>query len=123
MQPRARGAVAAPTVWLCANAHGAVHALLDQIEDHALVSPYATVLEVLQTLPDHVWSRYTPAARGIAYHGWRMYGLAFMGGRYSIHYRFWRTDGSPRTPETPVFADLRHAARWSRRWRRELERL
>lgn len=123
LQPRARGGIGTPTVQLCANAHGSVHALLDVIEELALNSPYATVDEVLRGLPERTWTSFTGPERVIAYHGWRTYGLGFLGGRYANHYRLWRTDGTARAPDVPMFDDVNHAARWSRRWRRELERL
>lgn len=123
VQPRARGGIGSPTVRLCANAHGSVHSLLDAIEEVASVSPYATVTEVLNQLPAEVWRSYSGAERVIAYHGWRRYGLGFLGGRYANHYRLWRTDGTARARDVPTFDDINHAARWSRRWRRELQRL
>lgn len=123
VRPVARGGMGTATVQLCANAHGTVHHLLDAIEDQALVSPYATVLEVIRNLPRDVWASYPGAERVIAYRGWQAYGLGFLGNRYATHYRLWLTDGHPRIPDVPVFTDIAHAARWSRRWRRELERL
>lgn len=123
VRPVARGGVGTTTVQLCANSHGLVHALLDAIEELAAVSPYATTLEVIRGLPEKVWAGYPGPVRLIAYRGWQVYGTGFLGGRYSTHYRLWRTDGTPREPGTPVFSDIAHAARWSRRWRRELERL
>lgn len=86
-----------------------------------MVSPYATTLEVVRTLPRDLWAKYPGAVRVIAYKGWQTYGLGFLGGRYTMHYRFWRTDGTARGDDVPVFADIIHAARWSRRWRQVLE--
>lgn len=123
VRPLARGGGDSQMVPLCANAHGRVHVLLDQIEATAEASPYATVGEVLRTLPDDVWQVFPATERAIAYHGWQAYGLGFLNGRYAAAYRLWRTDGSPRQPNTPMFADLGHAARWSKRWRKELDAL
>lgn len=123
VRPVARGGQGTPTVQLCANAHGSVHALLEELEAYASVSPYATVAECIRLLPREVWSRFSTAERVIAYRGWQAYGLGYIGGRYASHARMWFTDGSPKMAGVPVFADLQHAARWSRRLRRELERL
>lgn len=122
VRPAPRGGADA-SVRLCANAHGRVHALMDEIEAVALSSPFAVVDEVLRSLPDATWQSFTVAERGIAYHGWRTYGLAFLQGRYATAYRLWRTDGTAKEPDTPHFDDLYHAARWSRRWRQELDAL
>jgi hypothetical protein len=123
VRPLARGGWASKSVQLCANAHGTVHALLDEIEDLAVTTPYASVHEVVRALPRQTWADFPPAARLIAYHGWKSYGIGFLNGRYAAHHRYWRTDGTAKTPGVPMFADTMHAARWSRRWSRELERL
>jgi hypothetical protein len=123
VQPVARGGHRSQTVQVCANAHGAVHALLDEIEAHATASPYATVHEVIRALPHGVWASYEGRVRYIAYKGWQLYGLGFLNGRYTVHHRLWNTAGEPKRADVPVFSDIRHAARWSKRWRRELERL
>lgn len=107
-------------VRVCANAHGRIHALLDDIEDRAAVSPYATVDEILRHLPTETWAGYTVIERAVAYRGWQAYGLGFLNGRYADAYRMWRTDGTPKHPDVPMYADLLHAARWSKKWRREL---
>jgi hypothetical protein len=121
VRPRPRGGGAEPTVTLCANAHGRVHALLDEIEAYAMTSPYRTTNEVLRSLP--VWDAYDVTERAIAYHGWMAYGLSFINGRYAAAYAHWRTDGTPKVPDVPHFNDLYHAARWSKRWRKELDAL
>jgi hypothetical protein len=123
VRPLVRGGGDSQVVDLCANAHGRVHHLLDEIEAVAEASPYATVGEVLRTLPTDIWQAFAATERAIAYHGWQAYGLGFLNGRYATAYRFWRTDGSPKLANVPVFADLGHAARWSRRWRKEMEAL
>lgn len=123
MRPLARGGRVSPTVQLCANAHGLVHDLLDELEETALTVPFATVHEVIRYLPSKVWADFPARVRVIAYSGWKVYGLGFLNGRYVVHHRYWRTDGTPREPDVPMFADLVHAARWSRRWRREMGRL
>lgn len=123
VRPLARGGGESQIVSVCLNAHGRVHVLLDEIEDTALSSPFATVAEVVRSLPADLWPGYAPAERMIAFHGWESYGLGFLNGRYATAYRLWRTDGSPKLPDTPLFADLGHAARWSKRWRKELDAL
>lgn len=123
VRPRPRGGGDGQQVQVCANAHGRIHALLDDIEATAKSSPYSTWGEVLRHMPEEMWSAYSVIERAIAYHGWQSYGLGFVGGRYETSYRYWRTDGTPRLPEVPHFNDLYHAARWSRRWRRELDAL
>lgn len=123
VRPRPRGGGDSQTVRLCANAHGRVHALLDEIEAVALSSPFAVVDEVLRSLPDVTWQRFTVTERGIAYQGWRSYGLPFIQRRYATAFRLWRTDGTAKEPATPHFDNLYHAARWSRRWRQELDAL
>jgi len=120
VRPRTRGGGDSQTVQLCANAHGRVHALLDGIEDVAVASPFAVVDEVLRSLPRDIWQAYSVIERAIAYRGWQAYGLGFLNGRYESGYRMWRTDGTPKARDIPHFNDLYHAARWSRRWRREL---
>lgn len=131
VRPVARGGRGTATVPLCANAHGLVHALLDEIERRAVASPYATVHEVIRSLPRSLWAGFDGRVRLIAYAGWAGhrergltgYGSGFLSGRYATHFRLWWSDGSPKLPDVPVFADVAHAARWSSRWRRELERL
>jgi hypothetical protein len=123
IRPLARGGWRSHGVRLCANSHGIVHDLLDLIEDTAATARFASVHEVIRSLPEHTWASFPGAERVIAYAGWKAYGLGFLNGRYRAHYRFWRTDGTPKEPDVPVFDDLVHAARWSKRWRREMERL
>jgi len=120
VRPRPRGGGDAQTLGMCANAHGRVHVLLDAIEDYAAASPFAVVDEILRTLPRDVWSGFDVLERSVAYRGWQSYGLGFLNGRYATAYRLWRTDGTPKTDEAPMFQDLYHAARWSKKWRREL---
>jgi hypothetical protein len=67
-----------------------------------------------------LWASYPGAVRVIAYKGWLSYGIGFLGGVYDERYRLWDTAGRPRLDAVPQYADLMHAARWSRRWRREL---
>lgn len=120
VRPLARGGRGTTTVQLCANSHGQVHDLLDRIEALAHASPYATVREVVDRLPRNIWAAYPGAVRVVAYKGWVTYGIGFLGGIYDERHRLWTTDGEPRMAGVPVYADLLHAARWSRRWRREL---
>lgn len=131
IRPLARGGYGTHTVQLCANGSSSVHSLLDSIEDHAVASRYRTTDEVVRTLPRAVWASYGGPERVIAYRAWAGdrrrdlpgYGLGFLNGRYVIHYRHWRTDGTPKQAGTPMFSDIGHAARWSRRWNREMGRL
>lgn len=120
VRPVSRGGTGSPTVQLCANAHGLVHDLLDQLEAQALASPYATTDEVVRTLPREVWARYPGAVRVIAYKGWKLYGLGFIGGLYADAHRHWGTSGEAKHANVPSYHDVRHAARWSRRWAKEL---
>ena len=120
IRPQTRGGVGSATVQLCANAHGLVHDLLDQIEAQAKASPFALVDEVIRTMPKEIWARYPGAVRVIAYRGWQLYGLAFIGGMYEPEYRNWGTSGAAKQANVPAYAETRHAARWSRRWAKEL---
>lgn len=122
VRPVARGGQGSLTVPLCANAHGEVHDLLDEIEARALTSPFALVDEVIRNIPREVRAVYSPRVRVIAYRGWQTYGLGFLGGRYANDHRHWRTDGTAKAEGVPAFNETMHAARWSRRWRRNLER-
>jgi hypothetical protein len=119
VRPRPRGG-GDVQVSVCANAHGRIHVLLDAIEDLAATSPFATVDEILRGLPRDTWISFDVTERAVAYRGWQTYGLGFLNHRYDTAYRLWRTDGTPKTSEAPIFADLYHAARWSKKWRREL---
>jgi hypothetical protein len=131
LRPLPRGGRGTRTVQLCVNGSAEVYQLLDLIEDRAMTSPFSTSVEVVRNLPRDVWAAYGGPERVIAYRAWAGdrrrdvtgYGTAFLNGRYAIHYRHWRTDGSPKQAGVPMFSDIGHAARWSRRWRRELESL
>jgi hypothetical protein len=120
VQPRARGGIGTATVQLCANAHGQVHALLDDIEAVAVSSPYALMREVVDNLPRSVWAAYPGPVRVIAYKGWLTYGAGFIDGLHAERYRLWTTAGRPRAADVPAYHELEHAARWSKRWRKEL---
>jgi hypothetical protein len=120
VRPMSRGGVDSQVLRMCANAHGRVHRLLDEIEAVALASPYATTDEIIRTLPEGIWKVFTVEERAVAYHGWQAYGLGFLNGRYGVSFDLWRTDGTPKHASVPHFSDLTHAARWSRRWRRQL---
>lgn len=121
VRPRPRGGGDSQKIKLCANAHGRVHHLLDAIEAYAAACPYATTAEVLIYLPPHVWTGYDETEKMIAVRGWENYGLGFLNGQYANAYRWWATDGTAKQDDVPHFDDLFHAARWSRRWRKELE--
>lgn len=120
VRPVARGGVGSATVQLCANAHGLVHALLDEVEAAAVSSPFALAREVVNRLPRGVWALYPGAVRVIAYKGWLTYGAAFIDGLHAERYRLWTTAGAPKAAGVPAYNELEHAARWSRRWRKEL---
>ena len=120
VRPRPRGGGDSQILDLCANAHVKIHVLLDKIEAYAEACPYATMGEVLDHLPAHVWTGYAEIERAIAYRGWESYGLGFLNGRYRSASRFWATDGTAKEENVPHFDDIVHAARWSRKWRREL---
>jgi hypothetical protein len=122
IRPVTRGGTGTRTVQLCANADGLVHELLDEIEAVALTTPYALVDEVVRSVPRDIWARFPGAVRVIAYRGWQEYGLSFLGGRYDRNHELWGTSGEAKHANTPAFTDVSHAARWSRRWRRELNR-
>lgn len=122
IRPQTRGGIGTTTVQLCANAHGLVHDLLDQIEAQATSSPYALVNEVIRDMPRDIWARYPGAVRVIAYRGWQLYGLAFIGGMYDPQARNWSTSGAAKHANVPAYPETRHAARWSRKWAKELDR-
>lgn len=123
VRPRPRGGGDRQTIQLCANAHGRVHVLLEEIETRAAATPFSTVDEILRHLPHDLWTSYTVIERAIAYRGWQSYGLGFLNGRYQTAAALWRTDGTAKGLDIPHFDDLFHAARWSKRWRRELDAL
>lgn len=123
VRPLTRGGGESQSVGVCANSHGRIHCLLDDLESFAAASPYATVDEVARSVPDRTWETYTATERVIALRGWNAYGLGFLNGMYTTAFQLWRTDGTPKQDGVPLFADLGHAARWSRRWRKELDAL
>jgi hypothetical protein len=120
VRPCPRGGGDSQTLTLCANAHGRVHHLLDDIEGYAAACPYATAGEVIARLPAHVWTGFTETEQMIAFRGWQAYGLGFLNGRYLNAFRWWSTDGRAKQDDVPHFGELFHASRWSRKWRREL---
>jgi hypothetical protein len=63
VRPRPRGGGDSQMLTLCANAHGRVHHLLDEIESYAEACPYATPSEVIRQLPPHVWTGFTDTDR------------------------------------------------------------
>lgn len=120
VHPRARGGRDGQAVQLCANAHGQVHALLDDIEAHAVSSPFATTREVVDRLPRNVWADYSGPVRLIAYKGWLAYGLGFLNGMYAEQFRHWTSAGVPKSAGVPHFADREYAR--TPRWRQALAR-
>lgn len=123
VRPLARGGGESQTINLCANAHGRVHFLLDDLENFAVSSPHSTASEVAASVPGSLWAAFSEMERLIALRGWEAYGNGFINGMYATAYRLWRTDGTPKEDGVPMFADLGHAARWSRRWRKEMDAL
>lgn len=123
VRPVCRGGQGTRTIQLCANAHGAVHDLLNEIEELAYRSPFAVVDEIVRNLPRSVWAGYEGPVRVIAYKGWRAYGNAFLTGVYTAEFRLWDSAGQAKRAGVPAYSETLHAARWSRRWRRHLERL
>lgn len=120
VRPCPRGGGDSQTLTLCANAHGRIHHLLDDIEGYAAACPYATADEVIARLPAHVWTGFTETEQMIAFRGWQAYGLGFLNGRYLNAFRWWSTDGRAKQDDVPHFGELFHASRWSRKWRKEL---
>lgn len=120
VRPLARGGGESQFVQLCSNAHGRVHYLLEDLEGYAISSPHSTASEVARSVPSGMWDDFTEMEQLIALRGWQAYGNGFVNGMYATAYRLWRTDGTPKLPDTPPFADLGYAARWSKKWRREL---
>lgn len=120
VRPLARNGGDSQQIRLCANAHGRVHFLLDDLEDFAVSSPHSTASEVASSVPGTLWATFSEMERLVALRGWYLYGNGFTNGMYATAYRLWRTDGSPKVAEAPAFVDLGHAARWSRKWRKEL---
>jgi hypothetical protein len=123
VRPLARGGGQSQAIRLCANAHGRVHWLLDDLEGFAVSSPHSTASEVARSVPGAAWSGFLPIERSIALNGWEAYGNGFINGMYETAFRLWRTDGTPKEDGVPLFADLGHAARWSKKWRKELDAL
>jgi hypothetical protein len=117
------GNPAAPGILLCANAHGLVHALLDDIERVAITSPYATVHEVVRLLADNVWAGYPGRIRIIAYRGWQAYGLSFLNRRLVGQHRLWDSAGRSRTPGMPAYGETGRALALPRRLRRQITAL
>ena len=106
VRPLARGGDAARAVRLCAPSRAAVHRLLDVIEVAARAVPSARWVDAVRLVPASVLASFGGAERVIACKGWRTYAAAFLAGRYDIHFRLWRTDGSPKTPDVPSFAEF-----------------
>lgn len=124
LHPASRGGdPSAAGVSLCANAHGLVHALMDEIEAAAVVSPYATLHEVVRDLPHEQWARFPGKIRLIAYRGWQTYGLAFLGRRFVRQHRHWDSAGRPRTPGMPAYGETARALALPRHLRRSIATL
>jgi hypothetical protein len=104
LQPQSRGGrtVVANMRYLCANAHGDVHYLLDLIEDAAtpMIGRSVEVLWPYETIPWPQRRTFGPGIRDAALTGWMRYGRAFLAGDFVRHAALWTTSGQPRTVET-----------------------
>lgn len=100
LQPQSRGGhtVVANMRYLCANAHGDVHYLLDLIEDRAtpMIGCPVEVLWPYETIPWEQRRMFGPGIRDAALTGWMQYGGAFLAGEYRRHAALWTTSGQPR---------------------------
>lgn len=108
---------------LCANAHGLVHALLDEIEAVARSAPHATLQQAVKLVDDHVWAGYPGRVRLIAYRSWQSYGEAFLGRRFHRQHDLWDTAGRPREDSVPAYNQLARLRNMPRRLRWEISRL
>ena len=113
----------AAVIPLCANSHGLVHALLDEIEMTAISSPYATLHEIVRTLPGKPAHRSAGRVRIVAYRGWQAYGLGFIGHRYDRQHRLWDSLGRARQANMPAYGQTARALALSRRQRRDIAAL
>lgn len=99
LQPQSRGGltVRANMRYLCANAHGDVHYLLDLIEKHAtpLIGRIDEPLWAYESIPWPVRRSYGPGVRDAALTGWMRYAPAFLRGEYRRHAALWSTNGQP----------------------------
>lgn len=102
VQPLSRGGPNNPgnLRWLCANAHGDAHYLLDHIEDRAAammrqgLNP--TPAKVLEAVPWALRRTFGPSIRDIAAAGWTRYARRFLAGEFWTHRMLWYTSGQPR---------------------------
>jgi hypothetical protein len=109
LQPQSRGGltVVANMRYLCANAHGDTHYLLDLIEKFAtpMIGTDVTPGEPYRQIPWSTLRTYGPGIRNAAMTGWYRYGAAFLAGDYRRHAALWLTSGQPR-PNAWIAAGL-----------------
>jgi hypothetical protein len=108
---------------LCANAHGLVHALLDEIEAVAVTTPHGTVHQVVRMVDDNIWASFPGRVRLIAYRSWQSYGAAFIGNSFHRQHDLWDTAGRPREANVPAYGQLSRMRNTPRRLRWEISRL
>jgi hypothetical protein len=101
LQPQSRGGltVKANLRYLCANAHGDTHYLLDLIEKQAtpLIGTGVDINDPIDAIPWLTMRTYGPGVRNAAITGWLQYGQAFLRGDYRKHAALWSTSGAPRS--------------------------
>jgi hypothetical protein len=126
LRPQSRGGtlIADNMRYLCANAHGDTHYLLDLIEKNAkpMVGKGADPDDPIDQIPWSVARTYGPGVRDAAYEGWAMYAEGFLRGVYVRHAALWLSNGQPvprafaggRTPVIPyaVAATLGTVETW-----------
>jgi len=99
LQPQSRGGKtkADNMRWLCANAHGDTHYLLDLIEDHAaqMIGTDVSLMTPVDVIPWRVMRTYGHGVREAAVAGWARYGFEFLRGDYRAHRLIWSTSGLP----------------------------
>lgn len=113
LRPQSRGGpnTAANMRYLCANAHGDAHYLLDLIEKHAktlIGTPGAVPSDPVDMIAWPVLRTYGPGVRRAAFDGWSQYGAAFLAGEYRRHAALWSTSGQPLGDISQYDGDGRH---------------
>lgn len=88
IRPKSRGGrdVTTNMIPLCANGHGDVHYLLDEVEDSG----------GWDVVPWAVMRSFGLKVRAVARLGWNSYAADFMAGRLDAEVRAYRTSGVPR---------------------------
>lgn len=105
LQPQSRGGLTvAPNMrYLCANAHGDTHYLLDAIETAAeplIGQPGILPPAAYQRIPHTTRRTYGPGVTQAALDGWARYGERFLQGAFVQHRKLWLTSGQPRLGAT-----------------------